>query len=84
MREFDSARPSDIEGWTPILDALCKPLDLARPVMLSNHIRDLNRFARTVFRSADFMEGIDFDQFVIEIFPEEKKKTNERIIVETY
>ena len=73
VREFASARPSDLLGWTEVIDALCKELDIARPVILNKHISDLERFGRTVFRSSDFMDVIGFDRFEIEIFPEKKK-----------
>ena len=75
VREFPSARPSDAQGWHPILTELCKPLDLACPVVLKKHISELQRFSRTVFSQADFIETISFDRFELEIFPEKKKET---------
>ena len=72
MREFALARPSDLDGWMPVLHELCQALDLARPVVLEKHIRELDQFSHTVFRSGDFMEPIGFDRFEIEIFPEKK------------
>lgn len=84
VQEFALARPSDKEGWTPIIQELCQKLDLARPVILNKHINDLVHFSRVVFRSSDFMEPIHFDLFEIEIFPETKKKANERIEYCTY
>lgn len=74
VREFDSARPSDAEGWRPVIVALCKPLDLACPVLLPKHIGELQRFSRTVFSREDFMESVTFDHFEVEIFPEKKKE----------
>ena len=73
VREFALARPSDIEGWTPVLHDLCQALDLARPVVLDKHIRELDQFAHAVFRSGGFMDPIRFDRFEIEIFPEKKE-----------
>ena len=75
VREFSLARPSDAEGWNRILVDLCKPLDLACPVLLQKHVQELGRFSRTVFSKADFIEGVSFDHFEIEIFPEKKKET---------
>jgi hypothetical protein len=75
VREFSSARPSDAQGWHPILTELCKPLDLACPVILEKHVSELQRFQRTVFSQADFIETISFERFEIEIFPEKKKET---------
>ena len=73
VQEFASARPSDIDGWGEALAVLCKPLDLAVPVLLNKHIRELAQFSRTVFKPEDFLESVDFDRFEVEIFPEKKK-----------
>ena len=70
---FEQARPSDISGWSPVLQALCKPLDLAQPVMLRKHVNELDRFGRTVFLPSDFVESVEFDKFELELFPEKKK-----------
>ena len=75
VREFAFARPSDAEGWRPVVVALCKPLDLSCPVLLNKHVAELKRFSRTVFTQADFIESISFDRFEVEIFPEKKKET---------
>lgn len=75
VQEFDSARPSDVEGWRPIVVALCKPLDLECPVILKKHITELQRFSRTVFSQGDFIDGVSFDHFELEIFPEKKKES---------
>lgn len=75
VREFSSARPSDAAGWLPLITELCKPLDVAVPVILPKHVHELARFSRTVFKPHDFMESVAFDSFEIEIFPEKKKDT---------
>lgn len=72
---FGQARPSDIPGWTPVIRALCRQLDLSEPVMLHKHLNDLNRFGRTVFRPSDFMEPVAFDRLEIELFPEKDRGT---------
>ncbi len=74
VREFSSARPSDLEGWSPILHELCQDLDLCRPVILRKHVHDLKQFSRVVFKPADFIETVDFDEFEIEVLSEKKKK----------
>lgn len=76
VREFPLARPSDAEGWNRVLVDLCKPLDLACPVLLNKHVQELARFSRTVFSRADFIESVSFDRFEVEIFPEKKKESN--------
>ena len=60
----------------PVLHELCQALDLARPVVLSKHIRELEQFSHTQFRQSDFMEPVSFDRFEIEIFPEKKENNH--------
>ena len=73
VREFP-ARPSDAEGWSRLIAEIVKPLDLACPVLLNKHVQELDRFNRTWFTQADFIESVPFDRFELEIFPEKKKE----------
>jgi hypothetical protein len=82
VREFSLARPSDIQGWMPVLHELCQALDLSRPVVLEKHVRELDQFSHTAFKPRDFMEPVLFDRFEIEIFPE--KKEHESFLPRTY
>ena len=77
VREFSSARPSDMEGWSVLLHELCQDLDLCRPLILKKHVNDLKQFSRVVFKPADFIESVDFDEFEIEVIPEKKKKSTD-------
>ena len=77
VREFSSARPSDMEGWSVLLHELCQDLGLCRPVILRKHVNDLKQFSRVVFKPADFIESVDFDEFEIEVIPEKKKKSTD-------
>ena len=73
VREYSSARPSDMEGWSVLLHDLCQDMDLCRPVLLNKHINDLKQFSRVVFKPADFSESVDFDGLEIEVIIEKKK-----------
>ena len=77
VREFPSARPSDLEGWSVPIHELCQDLDLCRPVILRKHVNDLKQFSRVVFRASDFIEPVDFDEFEIEILSEKKKRSTD-------
>ena len=77
VREFASARPSDMEEWSSLLHELCQDLDLCRPVVLRKHVNDLARFSRVVFKQADFIESVDFDEFEIEVLAEKKKRSTD-------
>ena len=75
VREFSSARPSDLEGWSALVHELCQDLDLCRPVILRKHVNDLKLFSRVVFKPTDFIEPVDFDEFEIEVLSEKKKRS---------
>ena len=77
VQEFPFGRPDDLDGWNPVLAELCKPLDLARPVMMEKHLSELERFGMTRFSPSDFMESVDFDVFEVEIYPEKKESGQE-------
>ena len=77
VREFSSARPSDMEGWSVVLHELCQDVDLCRPVILRKHVNDLKQFSRVVFKPADFIETVDFDEFEIEVLSEKKKRSTD-------
>ena len=77
VREFATARPSDMEEWSVLLHELCQDLDLCRPVILRKHVNDLARFSRVVFKPADFIESVDFDEFEIEVLSEKKKRSTD-------
>ncbi len=81
VQEFALARPLDLYGWTQIIDSLCRILDIERPVILSKHIQDLNKFGRTVFRHSDFMDYLSFDFLEIEVFPENSKDKDSVYII---
>ena len=48
-----------------------KSLDIAEPVWVSKHARELSAFRKTKFMASDFIEPISFDFFEIEILPED-------------
>ena len=77
VREFSSARPSDLEGWSVLLHELCQDLDLCRPVILRKHIYDLRQFSRVVFKPSDFIESVDFDEYEVEVLAEKKKRSTD-------
>lgn len=56
-----------------MIQALCDPLDLPRPVILSKHLRDMGEFRHTRFRADDFIEDVPFDSFEVEELIEKKK-----------
>ncbi len=61
-------KKDEIEDYAALVSELCRALDLSRPVLLKKHLNDLDRFSRTVFKSEDFMESVDFDKFEVELF----------------
>lgn len=58
----------EVDDWSEPFAKLCHEMDIARPVILSKHVRDLETFGHTVFYPADFMEPVRFDRFEVELF----------------
>ena len=61
------------DDFEQMVQQLCEPLDLPRPVILSKHLRDMTTFRRTRFLPGDFMEDVSFDAFEVEELIEKKK-----------
>lgn len=60
-----------------ILNKVCEKLDLARPIILATHIEQMNRYSKTSFKKADFIDLIDFDSFDIEWIGEKKAELDQ-------
>ncbi len=73
--ETDGPLPVRPDDWAVLLASALKPLDIAAPVVMARHARDLLSFRKGVFNASDFMERIDFDRLEIEILPEKKRET---------
>lgn len=68
VAEVAAKSASEVENWSEPFSEICRELNLARPVVLKKHIRDLEEFGHTAFRPGDFMENVDFDRLEIELF----------------
>ena len=73
MRIWAATRDMDKIIKEVVMD-FCHELDLSRPVLLKKHLNELNTFRHTAFLPSDFMEGVDFSKFTLQLFPEKKKK----------
>ena len=61
-----ASQNSDLsEALNECLEQIYKELDLAEPVWVSKHAKELSRFSRTVFSPAEFIEPVDFDRLEI-------------------
>lgn len=52
------------------LEQVYKYLDLAEPVWVSKHARELSQFGRTKFLPSDFLESVKFDWMEVEYITE--------------
>ena len=71
--EADYTKLDQVEDWAALLGEACHTLDLARPVLLKKHLKDLAAFSRAVFKPEDFMEPVDFQRFEVEAIFDKKK-----------
>jgi len=65
-----SVEPSECTFFD-MIKQLCENLDIPTPVLLNKHLLDFNKFSMTLFKPADFIESVRFDQFIIEHLPED-------------
>ena len=49
------------------LEIIYKELDVAEPVWVNKHARDLSQYRRTRFLPTDFLEPVNFDYMDIEL-----------------
>ena len=63
-------QPGDLSA---VMDVLCRSLDIAHPVWLGKHSRDMDAFGRTVFFGDDFVEPIVFDTLELEYIAEKRE-----------
>lgn len=67
-------RPDDTDTWQRYIGELCQGLKQSRPVILSKHVQQLARHARTTFLKSDFLEQVSFDKMEVELFEEGGRK----------
>lgn len=49
-----------------MLQNVCVSLNIPTPVLLNKHVHDFNLFNTCVFKPADFIENVLFDQFILQ------------------
>ena len=59
--------------FTALFERIGEALDVASPVMLGKHRRELEQFYHTRFFPADFMEPVNFDCMELEILVDKSK-----------
>lgn len=56
------------------IEYFSRKFDIEAPMWHSAHTKQMGMFKKATFRPDDFIEKVDFDQFVIELMDEEKSK----------
>jgi hypothetical protein len=61
------------------LDGALKTMDVARPLILPKHEREIEEYGKTWFRDSDFMEKVRFDRLELEVLYDDdrKKRSND-------
>ena len=59
---------SYMQNLTQHLSDVCNELDIATPVLSNKHLEDLETYNTAIFLESDFIEVINFEKFVIEVF----------------
>ena len=63
FEDFSSFSP---DNFFEYISCICQELDIATPVILTEHIYHYISFNNATFFAPDFTEDIDFDRLVIE------------------
>ena len=58
------------------LTDICFGLDIPRPIIIEKHIKDMENFNHTIFKTNDFVESVDFDKLWIEVAISKNKKSD--------
>ncbi len=66
----ESALDDPSDALMDCLEQIYKHLDMAEPVWVTKHARELSVFRKTKFLPADFLEPVKFDFFEIELLAE--------------
>ena len=73
----------DIKGiYSPnkLLDYLtdiCFSLDIPRPIVLDKHLKEMEKFNHTIFKTNDFVESVNFDKLWIEVAISKTQKSKD-------
>lgn len=63
---YENNEKFDINKFSEYLIEVCYELDIPTPLILSNHIKNFDKFNNVSFSVADFVESIDFEKLVLE------------------
>lgn len=66
-KNFDRFEPDSLLDY---VIEICHEIDIPTPVILRNHRDNLTRYNIARFKESDFVESIDFDNFILEYVKE--------------
>ncbi len=64
----------NLDAMHEYLEDICNTLDEPTPIILKKHLSHLDEFNNTVFKPIDFVEQVNFDKMIVEIFDENSHK----------
>lgn len=67
-----------------IVSEICQDLDLSTPLVLKKHYDQICKFNHSVFLANEFVESVDFKNFIIEILDEEVEKSGKLPFYDDY
>ena len=63
---------SDAGALTAALRDALSPMDIAQPVLLSHHLRDLRLYLHCTLQPGDFMDTVRFDSIRLEVLDDDE------------
>lgn len=58
---------------------ICNEIDEPTPIFLNKHFSHIKQFHNTHFTKHDFVESINFDTMIVEVFDEKDKKNKNKL-----
>ena len=66
----------DAKKLLEYLTDICFNLDSPRPIVIDKHIKEMQNFNHTIFKTNDFVEYVNFDKLWIEVAISKNKKSD--------
>ena len=76
VETIENYKDNEIEEY---VKEICNEIDEPTPIFLNKHFNHIKQFHNTHFTERDFVESINFDTMIVEVFDEKDKKNKNKL-----
>lgn len=76
VQTIENYKDNEIEEY---VKEICNEIDEPTPIFLNKHFNHIKQFHNTHFTEHDFVESINFDTMIVEVFDEKDKKNKNKL-----